>query len=107
MVVINVKQFCKKTGFPLAMIRTLCREGKLSHWKRGRVYLLNEDTAVKELDEMKDLTVYKKRQKVLPRPKTVHRSCIGPFDYGAEIARLKHECKRAVVPNDNKTKKEA
>ena len=53
MAVVNVKEFCRRTGFPLAMLRAYCREGKISHWQRGRVYLLDEDDALGELKNLK------------------------------------------------------
>ena len=39
----NAKQFCSETGWPLKTIRRMCRTGQLEHWQRGRVYLLNKD----------------------------------------------------------------
>ena len=41
----NAKQFCSETGWPLKTIRRMCRTGQLEHWQRGRVYLLNKDAA--------------------------------------------------------------
>ena len=35
----NAKQFCSETGWPLKTIRRMCRTGQLEHWQRGRVYL--------------------------------------------------------------------
>ncbi len=42
----NAKQFCSETGWPLKTIRRMCRTGQLEHWQRGRVYLLNKDAPV-------------------------------------------------------------
>ena len=44
--ILSAKDFAKRTGFPLAMIRRLCRNGTLPHWKNGRVYLLDVDKAL-------------------------------------------------------------
>ncbi len=39
----SVKDFCDLTGYPLQMVRRLCREGELPYLKNGRVYLVNSD----------------------------------------------------------------
>lgn len=52
--IINAKQFAEKTGFLLAMIRRLCRIGVLAHWRSGRVYLLDEDKAMRTMETLKE-----------------------------------------------------
>ncbi len=44
------KEFCKQTGFPLIMIRRLCRLGILPCWKSGRVYLLDHERTLQKLE---------------------------------------------------------
>lgn len=93
MSVINVKEFCKRTGFPLAMLRAYCREGKVSHWQRGRVYLLDEDEAIGELKSLKETKVFRRRH-VNNRPIIERRRVAsGAFDYRAEIAKMQKQCK--------------
>ena len=93
MAVVNVKEFCQRTGFPLAMLRAYCREGKISHWQRGRVYLLDEDDAVSELKCLKETKIHRKRlansKPIVERRKVAS----GEFDYRAEIAYLQKQCK--------------
>lgn len=52
--ILNAKQFSATTGFPLEMIRRYCRTGILSHWKVGRVYLLDYDRTIKKLALLKE-----------------------------------------------------
>ena len=52
--IVNAKQFATATGFPLETIRRYCRTGILSHWKAGRVYLLDFDKTVKKLALLKE-----------------------------------------------------
>ena len=52
--IVNAKQFATQTGFPLETIRRYCRTGILSHWKAGRVYLLDFDKTVKKLALLKE-----------------------------------------------------
>lgn len=58
----NAKEFCEATNWNLRTIRQLCRENKLPHWRRGRVYLLNKEEAEKELERMKFGELPTKRQ---------------------------------------------
>jgi hypothetical protein len=102
MAVVNVKEFCKRTGFPLAMLRAYCREGKISHWQRGRVYLLDEEDAIGELKTLKETKVFRKRpvtNKVLVERRKV---ASGAFDYRAEIAKLQKQCKSNARLGDKK-----
>ena len=102
MTVINVKEFCKKTGFPLAMVRAYCREGKVSHWQRGRVYLLNEEDAIRELNNLKE-TKISGRRTVNKKSNNNRRSFVsGTFDYRAEIANLQKQCKSNARLDDKK-----
>ena len=52
--IVNAKQFATLTGWPLQTIRRYCRTGILSHWKAGRVYLLDYDRTVKKLALLKE-----------------------------------------------------
>ena len=52
--ILNAKEFSSSTGFPLAMIRRLCRNGHLPHWKCGRAYLLDKDQTVTRLALFKE-----------------------------------------------------
>ena len=52
--ILNAKEFCKKTGFPLTMIRRLCRTGVIRHWQCGRMYLFDEDKAMKTLEMLQE-----------------------------------------------------
>ena len=61
MAIINAKKFSENTGYPLAMIREYCREGRLSHWQRGKVYLLDENEALAEMQLLKTTTIHKKK----------------------------------------------
>ena len=47
----NAKQFCSETGWPLKTIRRMCRTGQLEHWQRGRVYLLNKDAQAAQVQD--------------------------------------------------------
>ena len=102
MAVVNVKEFCKKTGFPLAMLRAYCREGKISHWQRGRVYLLDENEAYAELSNLKETKVNRRRlvnnKPIIER----RRVASGTFDYRAEIAKLQKQCKSNARLDDKK-----
>ncbi len=95
MAIINAKQFCKKTGFPLATLRLFCREGKISHWRRGRVYWLDESTAIAELDLLKNRDVYKRETNHRNRHTGVLRRNVltHEFNYSDEISRLKRKAK--------------
>ena len=52
--ILSAKEFAERTGFPLAMIRRMCRNGNLPHWKNGRVYLLDVDKALAAMQLQKE-----------------------------------------------------
>lgn len=52
--IVNAKQFSERTGFPLKMIRRLCRMGVLEHWRAGRVYLLDEEKTMRKMEMLKE-----------------------------------------------------
>ncbi len=52
--IVNAKQFSERTGFPLAMIRRLCRTGVIRHWRCGRVFLFDEDKAMKTMEMLQE-----------------------------------------------------
>ena len=58
----NAKQFCSETGWPLKTIRRMCRTGQLEHWQRGRVYLLNKDGYSSRAERMKALLLGKTKK---------------------------------------------
>lgn len=41
--IISAKEFAARTGFPVKLVRRLCRTGILEHWLSGRVYLLDKE----------------------------------------------------------------
>lgn len=92
MAIVNAKQFALKTGYPLSMIRAFCREGLLSHWKRGRVYLLNEDEALSEMQTMKTTNIHQKR--LISKPVVRRRAVSGQFDYRDTIKQMQAESKK-------------
>ena len=52
--VISAKQFSAETGFPVKLIRRLCRTGQLPHWRSGKVYLLDKDQALTRMQLLKE-----------------------------------------------------
>ena len=52
--IVNAKQFSERTGFPLAMIRRMCRTGVIRHWRCGRMFLFDEDKAMKTLEMLQE-----------------------------------------------------
>lgn len=42
---VNAKEFSKMSGFPLSVIRRLCREGKIPFWDFHTCYLMEPDKA--------------------------------------------------------------
>ena len=52
--IVNAKQFCAHTGFPLETVRRYCRTGVLSHWRAGRVYLLDFEKTLKKMQLLKE-----------------------------------------------------
>ncbi len=41
--ILYLKDYCKKTGYPLRMIKLLCKQGELPYHTYGRRYLVDED----------------------------------------------------------------
>ena len=97
--IVNAIAFAKKTGYPIAMIRAYCREGKLSHWQRGRVYLLDDNEALAEMKKLKSTIVYKP-QKNKMNGVTSHSALkaksSGRFDYRKTIRDMQLESKKAI-----------
>lgn len=97
MAIINAKVFAEKTGYPLAMIRAFCREGKISHWQRGRVYLMDENEALTEMQKLKSTLVYKPHcnKKRSVSPLIVRKlNSTGKFDYQSAIREMKSNLKK-------------
>jgi len=97
MAIINAKRFAEKTGYPLAMVRAFCREGKISHWQRGRVYLIEEKEALAEMQKLKSTIVYKphrsKKSSVAPQIVRKANSAVR-FDYRTAIQDMRAEIKK-------------
>lgn len=79
---LSAKEFATKTGFPVKLIRRMCRTGQLEHWQSGRVYLLNEDKALKALELYKAVPIYQPQ----PNCRNVNRL---PEKYASRTERLK------------------
>lgn len=47
----NVKDFCLNTGYPVAMIRRLCRQGELPHLRNGRMILIDSEVVERILQK--------------------------------------------------------
>lgn len=90
--VITAKEFATKTGFPVKLIRRMCRTGQLEHWQSGRVYLLNEEKALKTLELYKAVPIYTPKPQQ-ERCRTVKRP---PQGYTSRTERLK-----AMIKNRN------
>lgn len=55
---VTAKVFAAKTGFPLKLIRRMCRTGQLEHWQIGRVYWLDEQKAASTMELYKAIPIY-------------------------------------------------
>ena len=55
---LTAKDFAAKTGFPLKLIRRMCRTGQLEHWQIGRVYWLDEHKAAATMELYKATPIY-------------------------------------------------
>lgn len=51
---VYASEFAKSTGYPLATIKRLCREGIISYLPVGRKYLINTEIALKSLADYKE-----------------------------------------------------
>ena len=51
---VNAKTFSERTGFPLKLIRRMCRMGQLEHWRIGKVYWLDEQKALAQMELYKE-----------------------------------------------------
>lgn len=83
--VITAKEFAKKTGFPVKLIRRMCRTGQLEHWQSGRVYLLDETKAAATMELYKAVPIYTPAQKK-ERCRTIKKL---PERYTSRTERLK------------------
>ena len=90
MTVLSAKQFSAETGFPLKLIRRLCRTGQLPHWKSGKVYLLDREQALARMQLLKEQVLTRPQVQALPvkrRNRTVTHA--GPSDGSTGTERLK------------------
>ena len=60
--------FSAESGFPLGFVRRYCREGKIPHWKLGKVYMMDYDTVFKALVECSKPSVSPSSNSVCPNP---------------------------------------
>lgn len=60
--VISAKEFAQETGFPVKLIRRLCRTGVLEHWMSGKVYLLDRDKAMAKMELLKARPIYEPKK---------------------------------------------
>lgn len=61
---LTAKDFAAKTGFPLKLIRRMCRTGQLEHWQVGRVYWLDEHKAAATMELYKAVPIYAPKKQV-------------------------------------------
>ena len=88
---VNAKQFCKESGFPVAYIRRLCRLGSLPYWRCGRMYMLDRERTLARLEMLKEQASTAPYSQPVPRsrkpvPQPLEQTV--PGETGSE--RLKH-----------------
>jgi len=88
---VSAKEFSQRTGFPLRLIRRMCRTGLLPHWQVGRVYLLDEVKALQTMEMYKAVPVYE------PKPERIRQKRGGtaslPGNYSSRTEWLKEMLK--------------
>lgn len=89
---VTAKDFAVKTGFPVKLIRRMCRTGQLEHWQIGRVYWLDEHKAAATMELYKAMPIYTPKQQQ-DRCRIVERL---PQKYTSRTERLK-----ALIKNKN------
>lgn len=88
----NAKDFCRETGWPLKTIRRMCRTGQLECWQQGRVYLIDKEATMLRLELFKQQPC---PAGVAELPRQKHKKMIklpgaGSFDgYASRTARMK------------------
>lgn len=82
--IISAKEFAARTGFPVKLIRRMCRTGQLAHWQSGRVYLLDEEKALRALELYKAVPIYEPKKQ--GRNRNVNKL---PEKYASRTERLK------------------
>lgn len=96
--IVNALEFAKKTGYPVAMIRAFCREGRLSHWQRGKVYWLDETEALAEMQMLKTTTVHKKKNiqktRIIRNPLAMASGLGNKFNFRETLRQMKAESKQ-------------
>lgn len=88
---VTAKAFATKTGFPVKLIRRMCRTGQLEHWQIGRVYWLDEQKAATTMELYKAVPIYTPKKQ--DRCRTIKRL---PEKYPNRTERLK-----AMIKNRN------
>lgn len=82
--IVSAKEFAEKTGFPVKLIRRMCRTGQLEYWQSGRVYLLDDVKAAATMQLYKAVPIY------TPNPQERCRNVKRlPEKYGSRTERLK------------------
>ena len=56
---VTAKEFSARTGFPLKLIRRMCRSGQLDHWQIGRRYYVDEEKALLQMELYKATPIYR------------------------------------------------
>ena len=80
--IVNAKQYAQSSGWPVSLIRRLCREGKIPCLVNGRVYLFEDGEAEKVLKSMAEARTLD----LAPRTRTVRRQIAGSkFDFEAAL----------------------
>ena len=83
--IISAKEFARRTGFPVKLVRRLCRTGILEHWLSGRVYLLDKEKALAQMQMLKAQPIYQ------PQPQRARCRNVNklPGKYASRTERLK------------------
>ena len=84
--VVSAKEFALETGFPVKLIRRLCRTGILEHWLSGKVYLLDRDKALAKMQMLKAQPIYEPQAQQRTSCRNVNKL---PQQYTSRTARLK------------------
>ena len=84
--IVSAKEFAHETGFPVKLIRRLCRTGILEYWQSGKVYLLDKEKALARMQMLKAQPIYQPQPQQRIRYRTVNKL---PEQYASRTERLK------------------
>jgi hypothetical protein len=59
---VYANEFAKSTGYPLATVKRLCKEGVIPYIPNGRKYLINKERALQSLEEYSAPRVQEKKK---------------------------------------------